>query len=272
MPLPNFLVIGAEKSGTTYLKHNLLAHPDIFVPSQKELHFFNKDENFQQGIEWYRQFFSSVAGEKAIGEITPGYLPSQAAPDRIRQVLPDVKLIAVLRNPIDRAYSAYWMNISKANVIGEFNTVIKKYPHLLENGKYGSQLLRFAKHFEQDEILIIRYSEIQEPQSLFPKVFSFLGVDKVFFPPRALEKIITASVPKSITMNMVVYFVKRLIRKITTPSSARNINIAIEYMISRPGDYPPMEISIRKQLLNYYEKEFQILEREFHFLCDGWRF
>jgi len=111
--LPTFLFIGAEKAGTTWFYARLKEHPDIFVPETKELHFFNKyNSNLEKmdrfeklGLNYYQRFFQRYAGEKAIGEVCPMYLCDPCAPVRIRQTLPQVKLIACLRNPADRAYS-----------------------------------------------------------------------------------------------------------------------------------------------------------------------
>src|SRR5690606_33439746 len=104
--LPTFLVIGAARSGSTWISRNLARHPDVFIPKEKELHFF--DQRYEEGIEAYRAYVRAATAEKAIGEATPAYLHTPAAAARIRAHLPDVKLIACLRDPIDRLYSRYW--------------------------------------------------------------------------------------------------------------------------------------------------------------------
>lgn len=106
--LPNFIIPEAQKSGTTALRIYLAQHPEVYIVN-KEIHFFNK--NFDKGIEWYEQFFKAWKGEKAIGEKTPDYLYDGHTPQRIYEVTPDVKLIFVLRNPIDKAYFHYWYNV-----------------------------------------------------------------------------------------------------------------------------------------------------------------
>ena len=116
--LPNFLICGASKSGTTTLQEVLCTHPDIFMPKKKrangrEIHFFNNDKNFAKGIEWYEKQFEGWNGEKAIGEKTPSYLCTPCVPERIHRFLPDVKLIFILRHPVD----TYNQSISFLNAL-----------------------------------------------------------------------------------------------------------------------------------------------------------
>ena len=109
MSLPNFMCIGAAKSGTTSLYDILRQHSDVFIPSFKEPHFFDIPSVYNNGVSWYKKtYFSSVKKEKCIGDFTPTYLFEGDAPQRIFNDLGrDVKFIVILRNPVDRAYSHY---------------------------------------------------------------------------------------------------------------------------------------------------------------------
>ncbi|MBA3731354.1 MAG: sulfotransferase domain-containing protein, partial [Gammaproteobacteria bacterium] len=106
--LPNFLIIGASRCGTTWMANNIKSHPDVFMPPKKELHFF--DASFDKGWDYYASFFpdKKCARYRAIGEATPAYLYMPQVARLIKSRLPDVKMIVSLRNPIDRAYSQYW--------------------------------------------------------------------------------------------------------------------------------------------------------------------
>ena len=106
--LPNFIIAGAEKSGTSSLLFYMSEHEDIFTPAKKEIHFFDDGDNFNEGIDWYKQWFTGWSGEKAIGECTPIYMYFPECAQRIHDVYPEMKLIFILRNPVDRAYSNYW--------------------------------------------------------------------------------------------------------------------------------------------------------------------
>ncbi len=104
--LPNFVIIGAPRSGTTSLSAYLGTHPQVFMSREKELHFF--DRRFHRGIEWYARQFARAKGKIGIGEATPRYMYGAEAIARMYELLPETKLIAILRNPVDRAYSHYW--------------------------------------------------------------------------------------------------------------------------------------------------------------------
>ena len=113
-PLPDFLVIGAQKSGTTSFFHYIAQHPKIFDHKAKELHFF--DLHYGRGAAWYRSQFpllASVKKDSLVGEATPYYLCHPHAPKRIHGLVPDVKLIVLLRDPVDRAISHYFHEVKK---------------------------------------------------------------------------------------------------------------------------------------------------------------
>ena len=109
MSLPNYMFLGAAKSATTTYYDILKNHNEVFVPKFKEPHFFNFDNNFYKGIDWYSQtYFGNVSGEKAIIDFTPTYLYSNLCAERIFNCLgPKMKFVVILRNPVDRAYSHY---------------------------------------------------------------------------------------------------------------------------------------------------------------------
>ena len=107
--LPNFLIIGAARAGTTTIYNHLKDHPDVYLPAQKrpEPHFFLKESEYARGISYYEErFFSARRDERAVGEASTSYLFGQQVPKRIRAALPGVKLICVLRNPVERAFSS----------------------------------------------------------------------------------------------------------------------------------------------------------------------
>ena len=120
LPLPTFLIIGAQKCATRWLRFNLGLHPDVYAAST-ELSFFNNGPRFADlGVSWYREQFEGWTGEPVVGEATPGYMFWKHQPDRcserIQQVVPDARLIAILRNPIDRAQSAMIHHIASSGL------------------------------------------------------------------------------------------------------------------------------------------------------------
>ncbi len=175
---PNFLGIGVQRAATTWVYECLKEHPEIFVPEKKELHFFNN--NFSKGIAWYLDFFASADGFKAVGEVTPNYINIKQAIPRIHDILPDAKLFVILRNPVDRAYSAYRLLNSQFKDMN-FETAVKTSGYLVKVSLYAEDLERLYKYFSTSQVRIFLYEDIkQDPQSALESLFAFLGVDHSF--------------------------------------------------------------------------------------------
>ena len=162
MTLPNFLVIGAQRAGTSLLHQILLAHPDVYVPAQrKEVHYF--DRYFERGDEWYQSYFpaAGAAGRyRAIGEITPDYLATEEAPVRIHALLPACRMIAILRNPVDRVYSWYQHARRSRNERRDFATFLHEEPAALCSGLYHRHLQSYLALFPREALLVLLYEEL----------------------------------------------------------------------------------------------------------------
>lgn len=207
--LPHFVIIGAQKCGTTSLYRYLTQHPCVVYPLRKEVHFF--DFNFSKGIAWYRAFFptrsyinslSHVQGKDVLtGEATPYYIAHPLAPQRLAETLPTAKLIVMLRNPVDRAYSHYrhevrygYETLSFEEAIereperlqGEIDRMIREenyysYNHhrfsYLSRGLYVDQLRVWLRLFPRRQICTIRSEDfLDRPEREFRRVLNFLGL------------------------------------------------------------------------------------------------
>lgn len=198
MILPNFLCIGVARAGTTTLHKILIQHQDIYLPKIKEPHFFDFEENYQKGIKWYsKYFFGRYNGEKAIGEITPSYIYIEKVAKRIYTDLgKDVKLIIMLRNPVDRAYSQYYLNIRRGvesfsfydimNTVNEEDRISKglwekKCYSYISRGLYANQIKRFLEYFPIDNMKIIIFEKdfIQNRDNTISDIQRFLNVREV---------------------------------------------------------------------------------------------
>jgi hypothetical protein len=185
--LPDFLGIGAQRAGTTWLYHCLNDHPQIGVAEQKELHFF--DSGFDRGVEWYERQFPDSGQFDVVGEVTPNYLNHPDAPERIARILPEARLIAILREPVSRAYSAYELFRQKRYARQSFHEVCTVGSDLYNLGCYAGQLERFFEHFDRSQLGIWLYDELKaEPQTFLSQVYGFLGVDATFVPPSLRER------------------------------------------------------------------------------------
>lgn len=214
MILPNFLIIGAARSGTTTLYSWLQEHPNIYLPFERrpEPHFFLKSEEFNRGFSYYsKRYFNNWKGEKAVGEKSTSYLyqASRVAP-RIKESIPDVRLIALLRNPIDRAYSSYWFTVlsgletlsfedsllceneRRANPGSPLLEEVQPYAYI-DRGHYLTQIKQYLEFFPREQLLIGLFDElIENPTQLYRNIARFLQVDETIT-PSSLDLIINSA-------------------------------------------------------------------------------
>jgi hypothetical protein len=180
---PNFLVVGAAKSGTTWLYYCLKEHPEIYVSIPKELNFFSNDSNYYKGYKWYTSYFEKVSSENAIGELSPSYMYPPQVPKRIYEFNPDIKLIFILRNPIDRAYSDYCMNLDHGVFTRDIDNEMTTSSRIVHQGLYFKQIQEYLKYFPREQLLITFYDDLNIHPELFLKtVYSFLEVDSEYQP------------------------------------------------------------------------------------------
>ncbi len=197
--LPTFLIAGAPRSGTTYLYDLLDSHPGVFLakPQSPEPKFFLVDEEFHKGIEYYRErYFADAADFTAVGEKSTNYLEGDGVPGRIQQMLPEVRLVFVLRNPVDRAYSNYRWSVQNGLELFSFADAIEQEPvrerayddrmkysrpfSYISRGRYAELLKPFFERFESSKIKVLLLDEIERaPQAAAAELFEFLQLPKV---------------------------------------------------------------------------------------------
>ena len=172
MSLADFIGIGAQRSGTTRLYGFLKQHPEICMPRhRKEVHYF--DRYYNKGEGWYRSLFDRCKGKTA-GEITPAYIYDERCAERIHALLPDVKLIAVLRNPIDRAYSQFKFTIRERRYKGSFSEFLEDHKDAKERGLYHRQILKYLEYFPPENLKILLFEDmVANPVEEVSKIFTF---------------------------------------------------------------------------------------------------
>jgi hypothetical protein len=187
--LPSFLVIGATKSGTTALHDYLRQHPQIFMPDLKEPRFFLYDGTEAsarfpvRSLAEYEALFAPATTETALGEATPQYLTSWAAMDRIRETLPDVRLIAALRDPAERAFSIYLMNLRNRGRNREtpFLEALADDANLRRG--YARHLGRWRELFGAERLRIVLFEDIvRDAVATTQGLYGYLGVDPAHVP------------------------------------------------------------------------------------------
>lgn len=204
MTLPNFIGLGVQKGGTSWLHAQLATHPEVYVPlSRKEIHYF--DWYFERGINWYQKWFPKDASKyKAVGEITPEYLYFEDVLPRVKQTAPDAKFIIILRHPVKRAFSHYQMIFQSGDGFNykDFNDFMENHPHGFKRGLYGAQLKRWFDAFHRDQFLILYSEDLSSDEmktkDTFNKISDFLGINPDLFDLKRAKKRVgkARSIPK----------------------------------------------------------------------------
>jgi len=277
---PNFLLIGAARSGSTALFDYLGQHPQIFVSDPKEPHFFAFEDRPPEftgpGDEEeinrvavtdecaYRALFRAVGDARAVGEGSVSYLYYPRAVWNIRRRIPRIQLVCILRNPADRAYSAF--RFSRARMyepLADFREALEREEkriaagwhhiwHYRRMGRYHEQLRRFYREFDAEQIRVYRFEDfVRDPRPVLRDCFGFLRVDPCFRPrwkpvtvpsgePRveALQRYLLEAAP-----------VKRMVKRILPGRIRRRLSRRIRKANLRK---PPMDPALRQELLEGY--------------------
>lgn len=277
MSLPTFMIIGAARSGTTSLYHYLDEHPQVFMSQPKEPFFFEAD--YERGLDWYRQaFFGGWRGQPAVGEARTSHLLLPFVIPRIRECFPQCRLVVILRNPVERAFSHWWLrrcvsqeNLSFEDALFENLARLEAGNHLegkggerlwrshvspqrdnvslrvyLDCGHYAEQLERYMAIFPPSQIKVFLYEELQKnPHALLGKLYSFIGVDSGFR-PKTIRVFNASPSPAARPLWRVA---RRLSFVEAIPKDLRRLfNRAISAVT--PG--PSMSKQARTFLVNYY--------------------
>jgi Sulfotransferase family len=288
MTMPNFLVIGAGKSGTSSLYHYLSQHPQIYTPPIKEPKFFafeGEELDFRgpgdqaahrstvTDIETYRALFDGASGERAAGEVSPVYIYIPKAPERIEHYIPEAKLIAILRDPVERAYSSFLHLVRDgrepfddfARALQEEESRIKRnYAplwHYKEGGFYYAQLRRYLERFDTRKVRIYLYEDLKEdPAGCLRDIFRFLDVDETFVPDMSARYNV-GGMPKNKGLHA---FLTRpnLVKAAVVPFVPTGVRKRLKTSLRDRNLHRPPEISleVRQQLIGVYWEDVLKLE------------
>jgi len=180
--LPDFLIIGAAKSGTTSLHRYLERHPQLFMSTPKEPEFFSIDSVFARGEAWYRDLFRDARDDQVCGEASTSYTRWPQVPDangRIAHMLPGVKLVYLMRHPVDRSYSQYAHDMRR-QVAMTFEQALEQNSMYVDSSLYMKQIRRYLEHYDREAMLFLFSSDLRKnPDGLLRQVQDFLGVPQV---------------------------------------------------------------------------------------------
>jgi hypothetical protein len=261
--LPNFLVVAAVRSGTTSLNHYLRAHPEVYMAPRKELRFFNR--HYDRGLDWYEAQFDGAGDAKAIGEATPSYMFDPVAVERIGAVLPQARLIAIIRQPVDRAYSNYWMAHSRGWEQRTFEQIVDEEigqtepgPYL-GPGRYIHQLRRLGAAIPRAPVHVMLTEQLEaEPLQTYGSLCGFLGVDPNFVPSDLGRRV-----------NRYVEFRSLGWRRLAKRSPGL-FGRALEAVNVRRADYPQLDQRLRRRLDDFYAEDNAALGEYLGIDLDRW--
>jgi hypothetical protein len=268
---PTFLVIGAQKCGTSWIGEMVSQHPEVAVARTKEVHFFNNANNIKKGIKWYKDHFSIAPGTKAVGEFSPNYFwtsedekeieescRTRNIPALVQSILPDLQLIISLRDPVDRAVSAYYHHI-RAGRIRPTQGLLEMAGHygIETMGYYDIHLRKWLEYYPWNRFLILFYEEDLKDDrktATLNRIFRHIGVDESFKPkgiaqrynprytylemhvahyPRIIKKIIRYFVPHRFKMSRRWEIVVQEEEKVTLRERYRAHNNNLSEMLRR---------------------------------------
>jgi hypothetical protein len=179
--LPTFLVIGTMKGGTTSLYNYLRDHPQVFMSTTKELHYFVAEKNLSRGNGWYERNFRDAGDAVAVGEASPDYTKYpiyQGVPQRIAETMPGVKLIYVLRDPVERIRSHYLHDVARGRERRPIGEVVPGNVHYLAPSRYALQIDRYLEHFPREQLLVLTSEDLRtDRRATMRRVHEFIGVD-----------------------------------------------------------------------------------------------
>jgi Sulfotransferase domain len=253
--LPNFFIIGAMRSGTSSLTGYLRPHPDVFI-GHKEPHFF--DQRYDKGLDWYKREFAEADGARAVGEATQTYMYDEHVPALMADCVPDAKLIAILRHPVDRAYSHYWLNRAREKESLSFEDALRSESDRLasgdsrdrftysyvDRGRYHGQLEHVLAYYPREALHVLLFEDLRDrPEEAYRNVCTFLGIDDAFLPPNL-------GVQVNPHMNYRSVRVRQVGKKLPYP-----LNRMVRRLNSKPATYPRMRPETRTRLIEEFDAD-----------------
>lgn len=191
---PDFVGIGVQRAATTWLHTCLSEHPEVFMPQKKEVQFFNA--NLHRGTDWYCGHFANAKRDQVVGEITPAYL-READLDAITDLVPNATLFAILRDPVQRAYSAYRLFYERLYQGLTFEEAFDASGYLRDHSLYSERFKQVLERYPRSQVKVYLYDDVlRNPQATVASVFKDAGVSVDFVPPSLHRRVNQAKFPR----------------------------------------------------------------------------
>ena len=193
MSKPNFIYVGPDKAGSSWLHEVLITHPQVFMPPAKDLYFF--DRYYDRGLDWYLgQFAGAGPRHQVVGEVCQDYLFFPQAAERISSSLGSCRFMVTLRDPADRAFTSYLSMRKHGEPVGTFLEALEQRPELIVHGQYATGLQAFVDRFGRDSVHVAVFDDlVADPQAFIDALLVFLGVEPMTLTQEQLEAQLPAS-------------------------------------------------------------------------------
>lgn len=256
--LPEFVIIGAAKAATTWLRNQLSARPDLFLPKE-EPHFFSRE--YGRGADWYQSLFTEAADNQIIGEKSADYLADPAVPERMSRLLPSVRLVVQLRNPIERAYSDYCMLYRRGSVGADIASYLGQQPstepRFLEDSRYFKHLSRFLDWYPASQLKVILYDDIRtRPEQIISEVGTYLDLREL---PVPLPPVPNANVKDAALLPLPLRLALAPAKKWVAPLRSQAWFKAIHGKLAREIAYPPLTADLRASMRDRFTSDVEQL-------------
>src|SRR3954447_16173126 len=259
-PRVTFCVIGAGKAGTTWMYEVLAAHSQVTVARAKETMYF--DDNFHRGVAWYHSMFPDEVTTNIVGEVSNSYLAAPTAPERIAAYNPGMRLVALLRDPIDRALSNYLFFVRNGQLNGSFDDALVQRPDILDHGFYGRNLVRYLKHFPTAALHLEAFDDLSvASEDVARRVLVHVGADADELPSNVHEHVLIASAPRSRTVAAMVKRGAVLARHMGAPDLVTRVKRGRlpGYLYRRLETKPEISERTAEQLHDLYAPDVALL-------------
>lgn len=259
---PDFIIIGAMKSATSTLHVQLNRQPGFWMSTPKEPNFFSDDEVWARGLDWYRDLFAGAPRSDLRGESSTHYTKLPDYPEtlaRMREHVPDAKLVYIMRHPIERLVSHYLHGWLEASIEGDINQAVDRYPQLVDYGRYSMQMQPFLKSYGPENILPVFFERLtRHPQEELERVCTFLGYQgsPIWKSDESRQNVSTERMRIDPVRDQLVNFAPvKFIRQKIIPKSVRN-RIKKAWQMS---DKPELSTPVRDRLMEKFDQDLKTL-------------
>lgn len=281
--LPTFIIAGAAKAGTTALWRHLEAHPEVCMARIKETAFFARQgpsARYSKGLVWYKSLYETCQRARARGEASPLYMVGDDSPHLIREIVPDVQLLFIFRDPVERLYSQYWFQRQQGQLLPEFEQMVQsshpKMKRYINTSSYHIHLQRYLDVFPREQVSVFLLDDLRDdPQNFMRDVYETIDVNPEYVQPNLNR-------PRNKTGTVRVAPFQRILKRVGPIIMQKDLHPQLFTLLKKTRStiwnlntnsyrYPPIEPALRQGLVEEFEDAICYVERFLNRSLPAWR-